>query len=206
MTRVAGATGFGGNNGIGAGLDVGVVTKTTTASIGARSVVQTGGSVEGARLLEGDLDGACHLAPARVANSPSPARSTVVGAQRIMHARLHPGHDQRRPHDRRGRWQCHRRGHSPRTSSISSPAASAPRTSTAVGRLGAVPVLNKTTEAYAARTRSSSGAGLLAAGRRRQRRLAAAILDALDGLRRHAGSDHDADQGDGFSLTASGSI
>ena len=46
IVKVAGATSFGSDLGIGAGLDVGVLTKNTIASIGAHSQVNTQGSVE----------------------------------------------------------------------------------------------------------------------------------------------------------------
>jgi len=46
MVKVAGAANFGSDLGIGAGLDVGVLTKNTIASIGAHSLVTTSGSVE----------------------------------------------------------------------------------------------------------------------------------------------------------------
>ncbi len=199
MTRVAGAIGFGGNNGIGAGLDVGVVNKTTTASIAARSVVTTGGSVEvrafskedltalavsggagGELAIAGSVDVVVHTIKTRafIEGTASGAKTTVKAAGNvIVEASAENEFD------------------------IFAGGLAAAG-SNAIGASAPIPVLNKTTEAFIGTNAIVEGKGLLGTSDVRSGGFAVTYVDAPKTGTPEVTTT--LTKGDGFTLTAKG--
>ena len=200
MTRVAGAAGFGGDNGVGAGLDVGVVTKNTTASIAARSVVTTGGSVEvrafskedltalavsagaGSELaIAGSVDVVVHTIKTRafIEGTTTGAKTTVkADGNVVVEASAENELD------------------------VFAGGLSA-ASSNAIGASAPVPVLNKTTEAFIGTNAIVEGKGLNGSSDVRSGGFGVTYVDAPKSGTPEVTTT--LTKGDGFSLTAKGS-